>query len=481
MHDQLAFFIDGKWTRGDSVNSAAVLNPATGEEIGRVPYATIADLDRALEAAKRGFEVWRRVLPQDRARLIRAVATRLRDQTDAIARIMTLEQGKPIAEARTEVGATADLFEWLAEESRRIYGRIVPSRFPDTRTLVVHEPVGPVAAFSPWNFPCMMAGRKIAHALAAGCSIVIKPAEETPGTAIAIGKACEQAGIPPGVVNIVFGEPAIVSEHLIKSAIIRKVSLTGSVPVGKKIAALASGELKRVTLELGGHAPAIVFDDADLKRAINLSVGSRFRNAGQVCTAPSRFFVHEAVYNEFVDTFVAKAKEIAVGDGLAPKTQMGPLANARRLEAMDRFVADAEGRGAHVLAGGRRVGNKGFFFAPTVVTDLPNEACLLNEEIFGPVTPIVAFRDFDDVVAEANRLPYGLAAYAFTGSQSRSARLAARIKAGLVAINGMTVTAPEGPFGGVKDSGLGRESGIEGLLEHMDIKTVTETYAATDA
>ena len=410
--------------------------------------------------------------------MIRAIAARLREQSDAVARIMTLEQGKPIGEARAEVLATAELFEWLSEECRRIYGRTVPSRFPETRTLVLHEPVGPVAAFSPWNFPCMMPGRKIAHALAAGCSVVLKPAEETPGTAVALGKICEQAGVPPGVVNIVFGEPAEVSEYLIRSQIIRKVSLTGSVAVGKKIAALAGNELKQVTLELGGHAPVIVFDDADLSRAVSLSVGSRFRNAGQVCTAPSRFFVHEAVYDQFVQSFVSKATKIAVGDGLDAKTQMGPLANSRRLEAMDRFVADAEAKGARVSTGGRRIGNKGFFFAPTVLT---KDARLLNEEIFGPVTPIVSFREFDEVASEANRLPYGLAAYAFTQSQSHSAEVANRVRAGLVAINGMTVTAPEGPFGGVKDSGIGREAGSEGLLEYMDIKTVTETYAWTAA
>ena len=353
---------------------------------------------------------------------------------------------------------------------------LVPSRVANTRTMVVHEPIGPVAAFSPWNFPCMMPGRKIAHALAAGCSIVVKPAEETPGTAVALGKVCEQAGVPKGVVNILFGEPAQVSERLIKSPIIRKVSLTGSTNVGRLIASLASHDFKKVTLELGGHAPVVVFEDADLDRAIALSVGSRFRNAGQVCTAGSRFFVHESLFDKFAAGFTAAASALHIGSGLDPKSQMGPLANARRVDAMEKLVADAEAKGGRVATGGRRKGNTGFFFEPTVITGLSNEANLMNTEPFGPLAPLVPFRDFDGVVKEANRLPYGLAAYAFTRSQSYAARIGEALQAGVIAINGVTVTAPEGPFGGMKDSGIGRESGIEGLLEHMNVKTITETY-----
>lgn len=477
MHDQLALYIDGEWTKGASGQSAPVLNPATGEEIARVPFASRADLDRALTAAQRGFEEWKRFLPTDRSRIIRSIATILRQQVDDVAQIMTLEQGKILAEARSEIIATAELIEWLAEESRRIYGRIIPSRFAQTRTSVLYEPAGPVAAFSPWNFPCMMPARKIAHALAAGCSIVLKPAEETPGTAVALGKICEKAGVPKGVVNIVFGEPAQVSEQLIQSPIIRKVTLTGSIAVGRHIAALASRDFKKVTLELGGHAPVIILDDADLDRAITLSVASRFRNAGQVCTAPSRFFVQEPLFEKFVSGFTAAAKAIEVGGGLDPQSKMGPLANSRRVDAMESLVADAEANGGRIECGGRRIGNKGFFFAPTVVTGLSNSAKLMNSEPFGPLSPIVRFENFDDVVAEANRLPYALAAYAFTRSQSRSAKLIEALQAGVVAVNGMTVTAPEGPFGGMKDSGMGRESGIEGILEHMNIKTVTETYS----
>jgi succinate-semialdehyde dehydrogenase / glutarate-semialdehyde dehydrogenase len=472
----LTFYIDGEWTVGRSSHTGAVINPASGREIGRVPFATNADLDQALAAAERGFQTWRAVLPTDRARVLRKVSALLREQADTLARVATLEQGKPLAESRAEVLATAELVEWLAEESRRVYGRVVPSRFANTRTLVIHEPIGPVAAFSPWNFPCMMPGRKIAHALAAGCSLILKPAEETPGTAIALGKICEQAGVPKGVVNIVFGEPAKVSEYLIRSPVIRKASLTGSIAAGRHVGGIASQEFKRVTLELGGHAPALIFDDADIEQAIKLSVASRFRNAGQVCTAPSRFFVQEAVYDRFVAGFVEAAKAIPVGDGLEPESKMGPLANVRRLDAMESLMADAERHGSKLLAGGRRLGNIGFFFAPTVLTDVPRQAKLMNQEPFGPLTPIVPFKTFDQVVLEANRLPYGLAAYAFTQSQARSARLAEALQAGVIAINGMTVTAPEGPFGGVKESGIGRESGIEGLLEHMNVKTITETH-----
>jgi succinate-semialdehyde dehydrogenase/glutarate-semialdehyde dehydrogenase len=477
MHDRLALYIDGEWVAGTSRQSGAVFNPATGLEIGRVPFATTADLDRALAAADRGFRIWRAMLAPERAAILRKIAALLREQQDDIARIMTLEQGKPLAEAKMEVLATAELTDWLAEESRRLYGRVVPSRAPNTRTFVIQEPIGPVAAFSPWNFPCMMPGRKIAHALAAGCSIVLKPAEETPGTALALGKVCEQAGVPKGVVNIVFGEPAKVSEYLIKSPVIRKVSLTGSAVAGRHVGGLAGQEFKKVTLELGGHAPAIIFDDADLDRAVALSVASRFRNAGQVCTAPSRFFVQSALYDKFVAGFTAAAKAITVGDGMAPATRMGPLANLRRLDAMEKMVANAETHGGQVAAGGRRIGNSGFFFSPTVVTGLNAEADLMQKEPFGPLTPIMPFDSFDQVVADANSLPYGLAAYAFTSSQARSARLAEQLEAGVIAINGMTVTAPEGPFGGMKESGTGRESGIEGLAEYTNVKTVTETFS----
>jgi succinate-semialdehyde dehydrogenase/glutarate-semialdehyde dehydrogenase len=476
VHEQIGHFIGGRWVTGVYTQSLPVLNPATEEEIGRVPVADTVILDEALAAAERGFELWRRKLPLERAKVIHRMATLIRERADEIAATITLEQGKPLSEGKAEANATADLAEWLAEETRRIYGRIIPSRFESCRVLVTHEPVGPVAAFSPWNFPCMMPARKIVHALAAGCSIILKPAEETPGTAVLLGQICKAAGVPDGVVGIVFGVPSQVSEYLIASPTIKKVSLTGSVPVGKRIAELAARGLKRVTLELGGHSPVIVFEDADLERAAELCVRSRFRNAGQVCTAPTRFFVQAGVADRFTALFVEAARSIVVGNGSDPATQMGPLANKRRLDSMARFVADAESRGARISVGGRRIGNRGYFFAPTVMEGISDDADVMRIEPFGPLAPIRPFDSIDEALMVANAVPYGLAGYAFTSSHRTAAKVAEGLKAGVVAINGVTVTAPEGPFGGVGESGIGRESGIEGLLEHTNIKTITETF-----
>ena len=476
IHDQLGHFVGGQWKRGSGGDSLAVLNPATGEEIGRLPVADTNLLDEALEAAERGFALWRLKLPLERAKIIRRIAELIRERADEIAATITLEQGKPLAEARAEANATAELVDWLAEETRRIYGRIVPSRTENSRVLVVHEPVGPVAAFSPWNFPCMMPARKIAHALAAGCSIVLKPAEETPGTAVLLGNICKDAGVPDDVVGIVFGHPSQVSEYLISSPVIKKVSLTGSVPVGKRIAELAARGLKRVTLELGGHSPVLIFDDADLERAAEMCVRGRFRNAGQVCTAPTRFFVQAGAAERFTKLFVEATRSIVVGNGDVRGTQMGPLANRRRIDAMDKFVGDAEARGARISVGGRRIGNVGFFFAPTVIENAPTDADVMLIEPFGPLAPIRSFDTMEDALTMANAVPYGLAGYAFTGSHRMAAEVSGALNVGVVAINGVTVTAPEGPFGGVGESGIGREAGIEGLLEHTNIKTITETF-----
>lgn len=472
----LKHLIAGEWTVGSGTETLLVINPATEEELSRVPLATTTDIDRALQSAQRGFETWRRVLPQDRAKVVRQFATLIRGAVEELASRITAEQGKPLAEARIEVAATAELIEWLSEESRRLYGRVIPSRYPNTHISVVHEPVGPVAAFSPWNFPCMMAARKIAHAVAAGCSIVLKPSEETPGPAMILGRLALEAGMPGDVVNIVYGNPVEVSDYLIDSPIIKKVNLTGSVPVGKHVAERAARHLKKVTLELGGHSPAIVMADADVDRAADLCFRARYRNAGQVCTAPTRFFVHRSVFDHFVDRFAAGAKKLRVGDGTDPASDMGPVANLRRLKAMEQFVGDAVARGGQILNGGRRLGNRGFFFEPTVLANVPREADVMRLEPFGPLAPVAAFDELDDVLSEANSLPYGLAAYAFTTSHRVAAHLSSGLRAGVVALNGVTVTAPEAPFGGIGDSGLGRESGIEGLLEHTNIKTIVDTF-----
>lgn len=472
----LEHLIAGVWTRGTGTETLPVINPATEEEIGRLPLATTTDLDQALASAERGFREWRTVLPTERSKVLRKFAGLIRDNSERLAAAITAEEGKPLSEARNEVAATAELTEWLAEESRRIYGRVVPSRYNATRILVTHEPVGPVAAFSPWNFPCMMAARKIAHAVAAGCSVILKPSEETPGPAVLLGRLTVEAGIPKDVVNIVFGHPAEVSDYLIDSPIIKKVNLTGSVPVGKHVAQRAAKHLKKVTLELGGHSPAIVMADADVEKVADLCWRARYRNAGQVCTAPTRFFVQSSVADRFIERFTEGARSLHVGAGTEASSTMGPVANRRRLEAMEGFVADAVSRGGRVLTGGERLGNRGFFYPPTVLADVPTDAEIMVHEPFGPLAPIAAFDDLDDVIGQANSLPYGLASYAFTGSHATAARFGAELKAGVVALNGVTVTAPEAPFGGIGDSGLGREAGIEGLLEHTNMKTILETF-----
>jgi succinate-semialdehyde dehydrogenase/glutarate-semialdehyde dehydrogenase len=391
-----------------------------------------------------------------------------------LARIMTLEQGKPLREARGELTDAAELLDWLGEEAMRIYGRLLPpvggARFVQT---VRHEPVGVVLGLSPWNFPNILPAGKIGHAVAAGCAIIVKPAEETPGSALALARLFEQAGLPAGVLQVVFGKPAEVSSHLIASPIVRKVAFTGSVPVGKHLYELCAKGMKKVTLELGGHAPVIVFDDADIDEAVRVTALSKFANAGQVCVAPSRFYVHERVADAFTARFVEFARGVKVGNGLAEGVDIGPLANARRIAAMEAFVADARGKGAAVKIGGNRIGNRGYFFEPTVLTDVPSEASIMQVEPFGPLAPITRWRDLGEVVAAANGLCYGLTAYAFTASQRRADEMAEALEAGMVGINSMSVAGHLVPFGGVKDSGIGRVGGIEGLHEYLVTRTVS--------
>jgi succinate-semialdehyde dehydrogenase/glutarate-semialdehyde dehydrogenase len=473
-YDDIALFIDGEWLPPAGRKTQPVVNPATGAEIGVLPHATQADLDRALAAAKRGFDVWRKVSPYERARILRRAAQLMRDRSEHIATQMTLEQGKTLAEARAEVAVSADHFDWQAEEGRRTYGRLIPGRSEGQRLLAMHEPVGPVAAFTPWNFPANMPARKISTALAAGCSCIIKPAEETPGTALALARAVADAGVPAGVLNVVFGVPAEISEYLIASPVIRKITFTGSTAVGKLLAGLAAKGVKRATMELGGHAPVIVFDDADAEHVARLSAAAKFRNAGQVCISPTRFYVHESIQDRFAERFAELARAVPVGNGLDSSSRMGPCANPRRFDAMEGFVADARKHGAEVLAGGERLGNAGYFWQPTVLKNVPNEARIMNVEPFGPIAIVNSFREFDEVVDEANRLPYGLAAYAFTASESRAIRIADAVEAGLIAINSFNVTWPETPFGGVKESGYGSEGGIEGLEGFLVTKFVSQ-------
>jgi succinate-semialdehyde dehydrogenase/glutarate-semialdehyde dehydrogenase len=476
MNEKLELYINGKWLNGGRAGED-LINPATEVVLGKLPHATESDLDEALRAVAKGFEIWRKTSAYDRARIIKKAADLVRARAEQIATILTTEQGKILAEARIEVNVTADIFEWYAEEGRRAYGRIIPGRMPNQRQMVVKEPIGAVAAFTPWNFPALTPARKIGGALAAGCSLIIKASEETPATCVAIVRCFEEAGLPPGVLNLVFGVPSKVSEKLIASPIIRKISFTGSIPVGKHLARLAADHMKRATMELGGHGPVIVFDDVDAEKVAAAAATGKFRNAGQVCISPTRFFVHEKVYDRFVEAFASIAKGLKVGNGLDKDTQMGPMANARRIDAMEKMVGDAVGRGAKVAAGGQRIGNQGFYFAPTVLTDVPEDSSVMNDEPFGPIAPCVRFRDFDDVIRRANKLPFGLAAYAFTGSADRATAVADALESGMVGINHFGVSLPETPFGGVKESGYGHEGGIEGLEAFLITKFVSQIGA----
>jgi succinate-semialdehyde dehydrogenase/glutarate-semialdehyde dehydrogenase len=461
-YPELKLLIDGERLGIGTRRTHDVVNPATGTVLGELPLADAADLDRALEAAARGFRLWRRSTPEERSRVLQKAAALLRERVETIARIATQEEGKTLAETRIETAMAANLFDFYAGECRRTYGRVLV-RPTGMRSLVVHEPVGPVAAFAPWNFPIGNPGRKLGAPVAAGCSVILKPAEEAPGSAIEVVRALLDAGLPHGVVQLVFGVPDDVSRHLLASPVIRKLSFTGSTVVGKHLLKLAADTVKRTTMELGGHAPVIVFDDADLDRALELTVPAKHRNAGQVCVSPTRFYVQEGVYERFVSGFAERAERIVVGDGLDPASQMGPMANPRRIAAMEAMIGDAVTRGARIRTGGERLGNQGFFWRPTVVSEIPQDARLMNEEPFGPVALMAPFKDFDEAVELANRLPYGLAAYAFTRDARRAMLIGDAIESGMVGINTTMIAGADSPFGGVKESGHGSEDGLEGL------------------
>jgi succinate-semialdehyde dehydrogenase / glutarate-semialdehyde dehydrogenase len=466
-------FIDGEWGPAAAGGVLPVLNPATGEQIGTLARAERADLDRGLAAVDRGFRVWRNTSAYERAKIMRAAANLLRERAESIARLMTMEQGKPLVESRMETLAAADIIDWFAAEAPRAYGRVIPSRASHVLQTVVKEPVGPVAAFAPWNFPLNQVVRKVSAALAAGCSIIAKGPEETPASPAELIRAFADAGVPAGVINLVYGDPAEISSYLIPHPVIRKITFTGSTPVGKKLAAMAGEHMKRATMELGGHAPAIVFEDANLDVATRLLAASKFRNAGQVCVSPTRFLIQETVYDRFVDGFTAAARAVKVGDGLAEGTTMGPLANARRVQAMEGFVQDAVQKGAELVTGGERIGNAGNFFQPTVLSRVPKTARAMNEEPFGPLALMVPFAKLDDALEEANRLPYGLAAYAYTSSSATSQALSNGVESGMISINHAGLALVETPFGGVKDSGYGSEGGSEAIEAYLVTKFVT--------
>ncbi len=477
MPETVQLYIDGRWRDGAGGQTLAFFNPATGEQAGRVAVAATADLEEACAAAAKGFRQWRAQSAFDRCRILRKASALIRERAETIAPLLTQEQGKPLGQARQEVESSADLFDWFAEEGRRAYGRLIPSRSADTRLSVVREPVGPVAAFSPWNFPLAQAARKIGAALASGCSIILKGPEETPSALARVVAALHEAGVQPGVLNLVYGVPAEISSFLVPHPVIRKISFTGSTMVGKQLAALAGAHMKRSTMELGGHSPTIVFEDANLDRAAALLTNFKFRNAGQVCTSPTRVLVHEKVYKDFSANLVARAKALKVGNGAESGVEMGPLANPRRIDAMTSFTQDAVDNHGTIIAGGRRMGNRGNFFEPTILEKVPHKARIMNEEPFGPVMMLEPFDDFEAMIAEANRLPYGLAAYAYTRSASTAARVADAVESGMVSINHHGLGLPETPFGGVKDSGYGSEGGAEAMEAYLVSKFVTHSLA----
>ncbi len=469
----LHMVIDGEKVSGGGRRTFDVVNPVTGETLAELPLADASDLDRALDTAQRGFKIWRHTPAPKRAAVLHKAAALIRERSDDLARIATMEEGKPIGETKIESMACAGWFDFAAGECQRLYGRELV-RPVGQRSVVRWEPVGPVAGFAPWNFPLVNPGRKLGAAVAAGCSIILKSAEETPGSALGILQCLYDAGLPKEVAQAVFGVPDEVSRHLLASPIIRKLSFTGSTTVGKHLAKLAADNMIRTTMELGGHGPVLVFDDADMEKALAAASSGKTRNAGQVCVSPTRFIVQESVFEEFRDGMAKRLAATVVGDGLKDGTQMGPMANARRPDAMEKFVADAKAKGATLDTGGERIGNQGYFFQPTVLSQVPLDAEVMNEEPFGPLALINPYKSEDDMIAEANRLPYGLAGYAWTNNVKRQRRLAHEMEVGMMGINSHMIAGPDTPFQGVQWSGHGSEDGPEGVKACMVVKTVHE-------
>ena len=466
----LKLFIDGNWKSGEGRDTHSVINPVSGSGIADVPLASKADLEEALAAAERAWPVWRATDVEKRAAILSKAGELVRERADHIGRILTQEQGKPLAEAKAEVIGSASMFTWYAEEIKRDYGRTLV-RPTGQRSIVIRQPVGPTATFTPWNFPIYLLAKKIAAALAAGCPVISRPPQETPGCTGELFRALGDAGIPAGVAQLVHGKADLVSSTLFASPVIRKASFTGSVPVGKHLMKLAADTMTRITLELGGHAPVLIFDDCDLEKTLDMVVPQKFRNAGQVCVSPTRFYVQEGIYDAFLKGFAERTGKVKTGDGLAADTKMGPLANSRRPDEIEKLVNDAAAKGARVLAGGQR-GDSGFFFQPTLLGDVPTSADIMNEEPFGPVAVTASFKDFDEAIEQANRLPFGLAAFAFTENGRRANLLGDAIESGMVGINTFAISMADAPFGGVKDSGFGSEGGKEGLETYQVVKAI---------
>lgn len=472
MYERYGLFIDGAWRPASDGGTYPVIDPATEDALGQAPAATEVDVHAAIESAQAGLKVWRNIQAWERAKIIRRIGELIEERSEEMARWMTLEVGKPLAQARVEVQMSADQFNWFSEETKRIFGQVIESRLPDHRLMVTHQPVGVVAAFSAWNFPAILASRKIAPALAAGCSIIVRPSEESPGTVMAMIKCCEDAGVPKGVVNLLTGKASKIAGPLMASTVVRKVSLTGSTEVGKLMIRQSADTVKKLSMELGGHAPVIVFGDVDAEKTAETLAVAKYRNAGQVCVSPSRFYVHESHKQKFAARFAEVAKSLKLGSGLEDGVDMGPVATRRRLDDIEKLVEDTKAEGANLLAGGRRPAgfNRGFFYEPTVFDNVRDDGRLMTEEPFGPVAPITSFGDFDEVIERANSLEMGLAGFVFTSSQKTAHAASAALETGMVGVNTLAIATAEAPFGGIKQSGFGREGGSIGIKDYLDVK-----------
>jgi succinate-semialdehyde dehydrogenase/glutarate-semialdehyde dehydrogenase len=472
MYEKYGQFIDGKWHKSSTGETYEVINPANEEIIGKASKASSEDVDKALLSAQKGLEVWKKTPPWQRAYILRRIADKMREKQDILAKWMTLEVGKPFAEAKGEVNGAADIYEWNAEETKRIYGQTVESRFEDTRVHVYYQPVGVVAALVPWNFPLVLSARKISTALAAGCSVIVKPDVITPGVVMEQVEICRECGVPPGVVNLLSGDPPSIARQLIASDIVKKISITGSSRVGKLILKQAADKVQRVTMELSGHSPFIVFDDADIKKATDMAIAAKFRNNGQVCISPNRFYIQENKKDEFVNLFVEKTKKLKIGDGMDPSVQLGPLTTKKRLNEIEELVETTKKEGAKVLLGGKRPSgfNKGYFYEPTVFDNVKDDYTIMKVEPFGPLVPMLSFKSFDEVIERANNHELGLSSYICTNSMEKAHRASELMETGTVAVNTPLVALAEAPFGGIKQAGYGREGGSMAIKDYLNVK-----------
>ena len=472
MYEKFGQFIDGKWIKASSGETYEVINPANEEVLGHASKASPEDVEKALKSAQQGLEVWKKTTPWQRSYILRRIADKMREKQDVLAKWMTLEMGKPLNEAKGEVNGAADIFEWNAEETKRIYGQTVESRFEDTRVHVYYQPVGVVAALVPWNFPLVLSSRKISTGLAAGCSVIVKPDVITPGVVMELVEICKECGVPPGVINLLSGDPPSIAQQLIASDIVKKISITGSSRVGKLILKQAADKVQRVTMELSGHSPFIVFDDADIKKATDMAIAAKFRNNGQVCISPNRFYIQETKKDEFVNLFIEKTKKLKIGDGMDPSVQLGPITTKKRLNEIEELVETTKKEGAKVLLGGKRPSgfNKGYFYEPTIFDNVKDDFTIMKVEPFGPLVPMLSFKSFDEVIERANNHELGLSSYICTNSMETAHKASELMETGTVAVNTPQVALAEAPFGGIKQAGYGREGGSMAIKDYLNVK-----------